>query len=102
MTITIDVTHPQKLDSLARPKNWTEAVSHLNVSEPTVKKCREALGSVDALLTPELFEEIRRMVRFCEKRNSGGGGTCNRRNYVMLKNQGQEVLEARLKTLGII
>jgi len=99
MTATIDVTphHPASV-----PQSWTAVSRFLDVSEPTVMKCRKALGRDEDPLTPELFQEVCRMVKFCEMRNRGGGGTCTRRTYIALRNQGQDVLEARLRQLQII
>ena len=51
-------------------------------------------------ISRELVEELRQMVRFCEKRNRGGGGKCTRGEFVRLKSCGE--LDQRLEKLGII
>jgi hypothetical protein len=99
MNSVIDIS-PIKL---GMPKSWGEATSFLGASNTTVAKCRKALDRFEDPISRELFEEIRRMVRFCEMRNSGGGGTCTRQEYLRIKaEEGQEALEIRLKKLGIL
>jgi hypothetical protein len=88
---------------LGVPKTWSEASDLLGTSEQTLTKCRKALDRFDEPINLELMEEVRRMVRFCEMRNAGGGGKCTRQEYLRIQNEeGQAALEDRLKRLGIL
>ena len=99
MNSVIDL-HPVKL---GLPKSWGEAASFLGASHTTVSKCRKALDRFDDPISRDLIEEIRRIVRFCEMRNAGGGSTCTRQEYLRIRSEeGQEVLEERLRQLGVI
>jgi hypothetical protein len=100
--ITIDVSPETESFKLPLPITWSDVADRLGVTEPTVKKCRQALDRVDDPISEDLFEEIRRMVALCSFRQRGGGGSCTRKGYMTLKLQGQEVLEARLKQFQII
>jgi hypothetical protein len=82
------------------PETWTEVAKFLSVSEPTLTSCRKALDRFEEPIGPDLLEELRQMVRFCEKRNRGGGGKCTRSEFIRLKSCGE--LHQRLETLGII
>jgi len=82
------------------PQTWTEVAKFLSVSEPTLTSCRKALDRFEEPISRELVEELRQMVRFCEKRNRGGGGKCTRGEFVRLKSCGE--LDQRLEKLGII
>ena len=82
------------------PLTWTEVAKFLSVSEPTLTSCRKALDRFEEPISRELVEELRQMVRFCEKRNRGGGGKCTRGEFVRLKSCGE--LDQRLEKLGII
>ncbi len=82
------------------PETWTEVAKFLSVSEPTLTSCRKALDRFEEPIGSDLLEELRQMVRFCEKRNRGGGGKCTRSEFIRLKSCGE--LHQRLETLGII
>ena len=82
------------------PETWTEVAKSFLVSEPTLTSCRKALDRFEEPISRELVEELRQMVRFCEKRNRGGGGKCTRGEFVRLKSCGE--LDQRLEKLGII
>jgi hypothetical protein len=85
------------------PQSWGEAASFLGASHTTVSKCRKALDRFEEPISLDLVEEIRRMVRFCEMRNAGGGSTCTRQEYLRIQSEeGQAVLEVRLRQFGII
>jgi hypothetical protein len=93
----MQVLEPCRLDL---PRNWGEVADRFGASTPAITRCRKALDRFEDPITDELVEEIRRMLRFCEMRNAGGGGSCTRQAYVRLRESGE--LTARLKTLGII
>lgn len=94
--ITIDVTER------AIPTNWTQVAQALGVSQETLKKCRKDLGRLDDRLTPELYEELGWITSFCRLRAEGGGAKYTRAEFVRLKNQGKDVLEAKLRADRII
>ncbi len=103
--ITIDISPSQpesQTESMRCPRNWAEAEAWLGTTEPTIKKCRLALGREDDPLDAGLYEEIRLMVRWCDRRNKGGGSRCTRREYMRLKGLGQDVLDQALKQQGVI
>jgi hypothetical protein len=90
----------QKIDL---PRTWGEVAYYLGTSSPTITQCRHALDRFCDPITPELLEDIRRMVRYCEMRNRGGGGSCTRAEYIRLRlEEGDAALENRLRQLGII
>lgn len=98
-TITIDVSPTV---SMVCPRNWAEAAAWIGTSQPTIRYCRRALDRLKDPLSAELFQEIGQMVRYCDRRNNGGGSSCTRQNYMMLKALGSEVLEKELVKQGVI
>ena len=88
---------------LGLPKTWGEVSHQIGTSEQTLTKCRKALDRFDEPISAEFVEDVRRMVRFCEMRNAGGGGKCTRQEYLRIRSEeGQAALEHRLKQLGIL
>lgn len=88
---------------LGLPKTWGEVSHRIGTSEQTLTKCRKALDRFDEPISAEFVEDVRRMVRFCEMRNAGGGGKCTRQEYLRIQSEeGQAALEHRLKRLGIL
>jgi hypothetical protein len=99
---TIDVSEVSVTERMVCPRTWAEAANWLGASQPTVSKCRAALGRWDEPLSAELFEEVGRMVRWCDRRNKGGGAKCTHREYMRLKNLGQDFLDKELIKQGVI
>jgi len=99
--VTIDISSVSA-SPMVCPRSWVEAANWLGTTQPTIMGCRKALNRLNDPLSAELYEEIRRMVRFCDRRNNGGGGKCTRREYMRLKNLGQDVLDKELTKQGVI
>jgi len=99
--ITIDVT-PAEPRSVDRPKNWQEVAEYLGVSPRTIASTRRDLGLHNVPLDDDVLETMRRVVRWCDLRNNGGGKYFTRRNYLILKMHGGTVLDDKLRECGII
>ena len=99
--VTIDIPSVSA-SPMVCPKSWAEAQDWLGCSQPSIMKCRKALNREEDPLSPELFQEISRMFRFCDRRNKGGGAKCTHREYMRLKGLGQDVLDQELIKQGII
>ena len=85
---------------LKLPTTWKEVADSLGISPQQLDKHREALELKNAPITSEVCETLRRSTEFCKRRNTGGGGSCTRQEFVRLTLSGQ--LEERLKALNII
>jgi hypothetical protein len=97
MIISIDT---QKLEM---PQTWGDVAEYLGTSTPSLNQCRHALDRFQHPISLELIEDLRRMLRFCEMRNRGGGASCTRAEYVRIRTEeGEAALEARLRMFGII
>jgi hypothetical protein len=88
---------------MSMPQTWGEVADRLGTSTPSLNQCRHALDRFQDPITSELVEDLRRMLRFCEMRNRGGGASCTRAEYVRIRQEeGEAALEARLRMFRII
>ena len=87
---------------LSLPLTWADAARRLGTSKQQLSQSRAALEIKTDPLDAETFEKLRRITLFCQSRNTGGGGSCTRREYVRLMLAGEDRLEERLRKMKII
>lgn len=96
--ITIDVGTETAKHQI--PKTWAEVAKHLGTSRQQLNVSRSVLEMMSAPINAKSVEKLRQITEFCKRRDTGGGGSCTRQEYVRLTLSGQ--LDERLRDLKII